>query len=397
MLWFKFARRYMFSPKSHSVINIIASVSVIAVAVPTAAMTILLAMFGGLGNTIADIYSAVDADMELVATRGQTFRCEDIDTEALAAVEGVEHIATYIEQEVMATANGRRTTFVLRGIEESYTQVLPIDSYVARGNTQSIAQGRIVLGYGIASELQAMGLGSEIELYALNRRTLSTLLPLSGISREKVTLGALVLSNSDINASLALADIALVQRLLNHQGRLSGVAIKLRDGADILAAERRIESLVGESFEVRTREEKNASMNAILRMEKSVIALIGVLIALVATFAIVGSVVMLITDKRRDIATLRAMGASHRLVHHIFVGEGVLLTASGCILGLIFGLGFCLGQQRFGWIAMPGASMLDSYPVEISLGDTLLVAAIIVALGVAISHLTVRRTLDKNL
>ena len=345
MLWFKFARRYMFSPKSHSVINIIASVSVIAVAVPTAAMTILLAMFGGLGNTIADIYSAVDADMELVATRGQTFRCEDIDTEALAAVEGVEHIATYIEQEVMATANGRRTTFVLRGIEESYTQVLPIDSYVARGNTQSIAQGRIVLGYGIASELQAMGLGSEIELYALNRRTLSTLLPLSGISREKVTLGALVLSNSDINASLALADIALVQRLLNHQGRLSGVAIKLREGADILAAERRIESLVGEGFEVRTREEKNASMNAILRMEKSVIALIGVLIALVATFAIVGSVVMLITDKRRDIATLRAMGASHRLVHHIFVGEGVLLTASGCILGLIFGLGFCLGQQ----------------------------------------------------
>ena len=106
---------------------------------------------------------------------------------------------------------------------------------------------------------------------------------------------------------------------------------------------------------------------------------------------------MLITDKRRDIATLRAMGASHRLVHHIFVGEGVLLTASGCILGLLFGLGFCLGQQTFGWIAMPGASMLDSYPVEISLGDTLLVAAIIVALGVAISHLTVRRTLDKNL
>lgn len=396
MLWLKFARRYMFSPKSHSVINIIASVSVIAVAVPTAAMTILLAMFGGLENTIADIYSAVDADMELVATRGQTFHCEELDTKEIAAIDGVESLAPYIEQEVVATARGRRTTFVLRGVDEMYDSVLPVGDYIARGEIGSIAEGRIILGYGVAAELASLGLGSEIELFALNRRTLSTLLPISGISREKMAVGGLVLSNTEINSSLALANIERVQRLLNHKERLSGIAIKLSPEANIEEVERAIEELVGTEFEVRTREEKNASMNAILHMEKYVIALIGILIALVATFAIVGSVVMLITEKRRDIATLRAMGASRRLVHLIFVGEGILLTSTGCIAGLILGLGFCLGQQRFGWIAMPGASMLDSYPVDISMGDTLFVAAVIVVLGVVISHLTVRKTLEKQ-
>lgn len=378
-------------------INIIAMVSLVAVAVPTAAMTILLAMFGGLGNTIADIYSAVDADMEIIAARGQTFSLENIDSESLAHINGIEQLAPYIEQEVMATAHGRRTTFVLRGVDSHYCEVLPVDDFIARGSMASIAEGRIVLGYGIASGLASIGLGSEIELYALNRRTLSTLLPLNGISREKISVGGIILSNTDINSTLALADLERVQRLLNHKGRVSGIAVKLSSAAEMMSVERSIEELVGADYEVRTREEKNASMNAILRMEKSVIALIGVLIALVATFAIVGSVVMLITEKRRDISTLRAMGASQKLVHLIFVSEGVLLTTTGCIVGLILGLGFCLGQQHFGWIAMPGTSMLDSYPVDISIGDTLFVAAIIVAMGVAISHLTVRKTLDKQL
>lgn len=397
MLWFKVARRYMFSPKSHSVINIIATVSVIAVAVPTAAMIILLAMFGGLGNTISEIYSAVDADIEVVAARGQTFHSERIAPRAIADIEGIEQLSAYIEQEVVASARGRRTTLLLRGVDSLYCEVLPIEGFVARGTTASISRGDIVLGYGIASTLSTLGLGSEVELLALNRRTLSTLLPLSGISRDRMAVGGIVLSNTEINNSLAIADLGRVQQLLNHKGRLSGIAIKIGDGADIYGVEREIEELLGAEFEVRTREEKNASMNAIIDMERSVIALIGVMIALVATFAIVGSVVMLITDKRRDIATLRAMGASRQVVHHIFVGEGALLTTIGCIAGLIIGLGFCLGQQHFGWIAMPGFSMLDSYPVDISVGDTLFVVAVIVALGVVISHLTVRKTLDKQL
>lgn len=393
MLWFKFARRYMFSPKSHSVINIIAMVSLIAVAVPTAAMVILLSMFGGLGEVIERLYSSVDADIEIIAAHGEIFDEEAVSLDELRSVAGIAEVAPYIEQQVMAASSGRRTTFTLRGIDSCYTAVMPLAAVVERGTVEQVAEDDIVLGYGIAAELGAYGLGSEIELYALNRKQISTLLPMGGISRKKVYLSGIVNANAEIDAELALTEIESLQRLLNHPHRLSGIAVKLRENADIAAVEQEVDRLGGGEVEARTREEKNASLNKILRMERFAIIVIGALIALVATFAIVGSVVMLITEKRRDIATLRAMGASQSLLQRIFTGEGVLLCAIGCINGLVLGIGFCLGQMHYGWIRIPGNSIIESYPVALDMGDIAIVAIVVMLAGGVISHFTVRQVL----
>lgn len=393
MLWFKFARRYMFSPKSHSVINIIAMVSLIAVAVPTAAMVILLSMFGGLGEVIERLYSSVDADIEIIAAHGEIFDEETVSLDELRSVAGIAEVAPYIEQQVMAASSGRRTTFTLRGIDSCYTAVMPLATVVERGTVEQVAEDDIVLGYGIAAELGAYGLGSEIELYALNRKQISTLLPMGGISRKKVYLSGIVNANAEIDAELALTEIESLQRLLNHPHRLSGIAVKLRENADIAAVEQEVDRLGGGEVEARTREEKNASLNKILRMERFAIIVIGALIALVATFAIVGSVVMLITEKRRDIATLRAMGASQSLLQRIFTGEGVLLCAIGCISGLVLGIGFCLGQMHYGWIRIPGNSIIESYPVALDMGDIAIVAIVVMLAGGVISHFTVRQVL----
>lgn len=393
MLWFKFARRYMFSPKSHSVINIIAMVSLIAVAVPTAAMVILLSMFGGLGEVIERLYSSVDADIEIIAAHGEIFDEEAVSLDELRSVAGIAEVAPYIEQQVMAASSGRRTTFTLRGIDSCYTAVMPLAAVVERGTVEQVTEEDIVLGYGIAAELGAYGLGSEIELYALNRKQISTLLPMGGISRKKVYLSGIVNANAEIDAELALTEIESLQRLLNHPHRLSGIAVKLRENADIAAVEQEVERLGGGEVEARTREEKNASLNKILRMERFAIIVIGALIALVATFAIVGSVVMLITEKRRDIATLRAMGASQSLLQRIFTGEGVLLCAIGCISGLVLGIGFCLGQMHYGWIRIPGNSIIESYPVALDMGDIAIVAIVVMLAGGVISHFTVRQVL----
>lgn len=393
MLWFKFARRYMFSPKSHSVINIIAMVSLIAVAVPTAAMVILLSMFGGLGEVIERLYSSVDADIEIIAAHGEIFDEEAVSLDELRSVAGIAEVAPYIEQQVMAASSGRRTTFTLRGIDSCYTAVMPLAAVVERGTVEQVAEEDIVLGYGIAAELGAYGLGSEIELYALNRKQISTLLPMGGISRKKVYLSGIVNANAEIDAELALTEIESLQRLLNHPHRLSGIAVKLSPNADIAAVEQEVDRLGGGEVEARTREEKNASLNKILRMERFAIIVIGALIALVATFAIVGSVVMLITEKRRDIATLRAMGASQSLLQRIFTGEGVLLCAIGCISGLVLGIGFCLGQMHYGWIRIPGNSIIESYPVALDMGDIAIVAIVVMLAGGVISHFTVRQVL----
>lgn len=396
MLWFTFARRYMFSPKSHSVINIIAIISVVAVVVPTAAMVILLSIFGGLGSVIASLYSTVDGDIEVIARRGQTFdHCEAL-IERITALDDVAAAAPYIEQEVMASAGGRRTTLKIRGVDARYEEVIPIADKVERGALDNIFNGDIILGSNLASSLGAYGAGTEIELFALNRKQVSTLLPIGSIARQRYELGGVVHSNAEISSTLALAELESVQQLLHYTGRISGVVVSVTPDADIDATREAIAAIAGEDKEVRTRDQKNASMNTILRMEKYAIMLIGALIALVATFSIVGSVVMLLTDKRRDIATLQAMGAPQRLIERIFVGEGMLLTSTGCIIGIIVGVALSLGQQHFGWIAIPGDSLIESYPVAINGGDIAMVALIVILSGIVISHFTVKYILRKN-
>lgn len=398
MLWSKFARRYMFSPKSHSVINIIVAVSLVAVAVPTAALVVLLAVFNGLNATIEELYSSVDADIEIVASRGQTFPEESIDLDALRAIEGVAAVAPYIEQSVMLAAADRHTATTLRGIDSLYCEVLPIAELVGRGSIEAAAtDGDIVLGYGLAADIGVYNLGSEVALYALNRKQLSTLLPMSGLSKSKAQLGGIIDSNADIDATIALTSIDHLQRLANYGGRLSGIVVGTAEGSDKEAVCRALRLAVGDDFRVRTREEKNASMNAILRMEKVAVLLIGVLIAIVAALSIVGSVVMLLTDKQRDIATLRAMGADRSLVRNIFVGEGILLTLLGTAVGALVGVGLSLGQEYFGWVGMPdGGAIIESYPVELRTGDTLLVVAIFLLIGIVVSRLTVAHTLRKK-
>ena len=397
MLWSKFARRYMFSPKSHSVINIIVAVSLVAVAVPTAALVVLLSVFNGLTATIEQLYSAVDADIEIIAARGQTFSDEALDLEALGATEGVAAVAPFIEQSVMLAARDRHAAVTLRGIDSTYTDVLDIAALVGRGSISAATEGDVVLGYGLASEIGAYSLGAEVEMYALNRKQISTLLPMSGLSKAKAQLGGVIDSNADIDATLALTSIERVQELANYRNRLSGVVVSIADGGNKTAVVEQLREAVGEEFRVRTRGEKNASANAILRMEKVAILLIGVLIAIVAALSIVGSVVMLLTDKRRDIGTLRAMGADSRLIRNIFVGEGILLTILGTIVGTVVGVALSLGQEHFGWVKMPeGGSIIDSYPVELQAVDAIVVAAIFLVIGIVVSRTTVAATLRKK-
>ena len=374
-------------------INIIAMVSMVAVAIPTAAMIILLAMFGGLSRTIETIYSAVDADIEIITNRGQTFSSNAVDIELIRATEGIVAAAPYLEQSVMVATSSRRCTVRLRGVDSTYMEVLPISDFVIRGSVDALSQGNILLGTAASGSLGIPNVNYPVELSALNRKQLSTLLPTGGISRHSCQLGGVVSANAEIDATFAMVDIDIAEKLLNYEDKLSGVAIKVEDREQIEGVKRVLQEIVGKELTVRTREEKSVEMNSLIRLEKFAIILIGTFIAIIAAFAIVGAVVMLITDKRRDISTLRSMGASRGLIHKIFVGEGALLTLVGAAIGTTIGVGFSLGQEHFRWIKIPGNMVFESYPIELTVADTLLVLGIVIVAGLSISHLTVRARL----
>ena len=304
-------------------------------------------------------------------------------------MEGIKHCAPYLEQSIVATTAQHRTTLTLRGIDSTYHSVLPVSDFVRRGSVYNLTPGKVVLGTAAAYTLGAQSVGYPLELYALNRRQLSSLLPTSGFSRKKAEVAAVVSINSEIDAELALAELSFTQSLLNYPDRISGIAIKLDEGHNTEAVQQSLRAKFGEGFTIRTRDEKNASMNALIRLERFAIILIGSFIAIVAAFSIVGAVIMLITEKRRDIATLRSMGGDERLIRNIFVGEGVLLTLTGCLIGLGIGIGFSLGQDHFGWVKIPGNMIFESYPVELTAGDVAMVAAVVLLAGWIISRLTV--------
>ena len=190
-------------------------------------------------------------------------------------------------------------------------------------------------------------------------------------------------------------ELSRTQKLLNYEGRITNIAIRIDPKADSERIREEVEHIVGDNYAVRTREQNNASMNEIMELEKVAITLIGCFIALIAAFSIVGSVVMLITEKRRDIATLRSMGANDSLVRRIFVGEGMLLTISGTLLGVALGVIFSLIQLHYGIIKIEGNMVIESYPIAINPVDIIIVALIMVATGWLISQLTVRATLKR--
>lgn len=402
MLWSKFARRYLLSRKSHSVINLIASISVVSVAVPVAAMVVLLSIFNGLGQTVEQMYSAFDADMTAAPARGQTFELAAVDFGELERIDGVVAVTAYLEQMAMASVGGRRATLVLRGVDSTYTAVAPVDDYVVRGEWRTLGAWRddgssreelIVAGYGLAAELGMPQLDSEIELYAVNRRQFSSLVPMSGVGRRRAMLSGIYMVNADLDKGFAMCDLGLAQELFNYPGRASHIAFSTDPRRDGESIRRDLQRALGEEFEVRTRDEKNVSLVRIMTYEKRTIFIIAFMVTLVAAFAVVGAVVMLLTDKRRDIATLRSMGAEWGLIRRIFVGEGVLMTVIGGVAGMAIGLALCWAQSRFDLITIPGGSPVGSYPVSVVAADMVVIAVAVVAVGYAVSSLTVRSVL----
>ena len=392
MLARRFALRYLFSTKSRSVINLIAVFSIVAVAVPVAAMVILLSVFNGFEQLIRLNGTAFDADLRLTPRTGVTFAVEQIDTAALRAIEGVESLSLVVEQSIMVAHNGRQAMTTLRGVEEDYRATLPLEEIVTSG------ESRLTLGdynYLIIGNTMAYRLGirtlldAEIELYALRRGSFSSLLPMSGYTRREVEVGGIFEVDLATEEGYILAPMRIAEELLDYEGRRSALLIKCTKGAEE-RVKRTIRECVGEEFRVEGREELNASMYRIIRYEKWGIFLIALMVLVVASFSVVGALSMLVIEKQQERRTLRALGANKRLIRSIFCHEGYLICLVGGTIGMVVGIALTLLQQQFGLIEIPADSFLvKSYPVALEWGDLLLIAATFIPVGWVLVQLTV--------
>ena len=389
-----FARRYFFSPHSRSVVNLISGVSVAAVAMPVAAMIILLSVFNGFESLVRSMYSLFDADLTITPRTGRTFEAAALDTAALRRLPGVEGLAFQLEQSVLLEAGDRQATTTLRGVDEGYATLFPLDGAIVAGSGSTGAgdAGRLIMGQSMAWALGIHALaGADVAVYAVRRGSFSTLLPLDNYTRRTAPVGGIYLLDLDSERTYVLSSLRLAQDLFGYPDRASSLLLRVAPGSDAREVRRAVSAAVGEEFTVRTRDELRASYYRIMTYEKWGIFFIALLVLLVASFSVVGALSMLIVEKRDDITTLRALGADTGFVRAVFRTEGYLICTLGGAIGLLLGVGLSLVQQHFGLIEIPAETFLTkSYPVEFRLADLFAVVAAFSAIAVFLSHVTVR-------
>lgn len=393
------AGRYLRSRKSHSVINIISGVSIAAMATPVAAMVILLSVFNGLEGMVRTLYRAVDADITIRAAEGTVFDAAAVDTAAIRAAEGVETLSLVLEQGAMAEVGDRRTIVRLRGVERTYEDVVPVAQTIYGGTfAVGVDDSRsVVLGHRTVQELgmSRQAAGDMVTLYAINRTRFSSLLPVGGYTRRTLPVAGFY-SIDDENGDVAYVSLDVAQDMFNYEGRASAVAVKLAAGADADAVAERLQRIAGEGMEVLTRERSN-SIYRLMALEKWGVFAVALIVLVVASLTVVGTIVMIMIDKRDDAATLRMMGANRATVRDIFVGEGHLLAGVSLVLGVAAGVGLTLLQQTVGLVRLQTATlMVDIYPVELHAADVLLTAAAYIVVAHVVTRLTVGAMLKDN-
>ena len=398
MQW-RFAIKYLTSRKSHSVINIIATVSMLAVVVPVAAMVILLSVFNGIESLVRDLYKVVDADIEIVS-EGGIDASDNALCERVEAIDGVEVSSFIVERQAMLTYRDNRVAVVLRGVDENYRRVVPIESYTSVGNAdvQLGEIDRLMLGEGVVYELGMYALmAGDVEVYALSGGSIGSVLPTVAMSRERLDVCGIFTVDQQHTSSMALTTLRAASRIFNRE-RADKLLVKVTDGASHKVVAQLLRAELGEEYTVTLREEKNKSFYAIMRYEKWAIFFVSLLVLIVAALSIIGTVVILIIEKRDEQKTLLSIGADRNFIRGVFVREGLLISGIGGVAGLVIGVVVVLVQYYFGIVKMPagGNFLIENYPVELQLADLVAILVVFVAVALSVSVVATSTMIKKE-
>ncbi len=387
MQW-RFALKYLTSRKSHSVINIIATVSLFAVVVPVAAMVILLSVFNGFESLVRDLYKVIDADIEV--TSEHSISTSDVALrQKIEGVEGIKALSFVVERQALLSYRDNRVAVQLRGVDEGYKEVVPIERYTSLGNceVQLGELDRLMLGEGVAYELGMFSMAAgDVEVYSLGGGHIGSFMPTFALHSEKLDVCGTLVIDQQHASSFALTSLRAANRIFGTEERADKALVKVAEDVSHRKVADELQRALGEEYKVVLREDKNESFYAIMRYEKWAIFFVSVLVLVVASLSIIGTVIMLVIEKQDERSTLRSMGADNGFIRGIFVREGLLIAGVGGAIGLLLGVAITLAQQHYGFVKMPNSSFLvENYPVELQATDLFVIFAVFVAVALAVS------------
>lgn len=391
------ARRYLFSRKKQNAINIISGISMVGVAIGTTALIVILSVFNGIDLLLQQNTDNLTPDLVISPTKGKFV---EFDTLYYTEINRMNEIAYYhpvVEENALLKYGDNLKPVTLKGIGQEYEKHVDFNRNMIEGEFQLKSGDSFlgVIGYGVAHEL---GIGlkflTPLKFYYPNKKSTSSLQ--AALNTEYLFPSGFFSSQQELDSKMVLTDIDFARRLFGIGNQISKVEVKLKAGTDTENVKKKLQSLVGQNFKVEDKYELNRSFYAMMKSEKLAVFMVLLFILLIASFNIIGSISMLILDKKEDLGVFKALGMNIRRIVTLFKTEGILITTSGALVGLLIGVTVCLLQEKYGFIKLgDGSYVIEAYPVKLVWKDIVLIMGTVLLIGYMASYFPVKYLVNK--
>ena len=380
------ARRYFIAKKSTNAITVISWISVLAIAVGTSALIIILSGMNGLTGLVQTLYNSFNPDVKITAVSGKVFTADDKLLARLKNIPGIAFVSKTLDDNMLLKYNDQLQITHIKGVDENFVAVTRFDTLVVEGTfiSRQKNEQQLVLGKGVAYRL-GVGLNNTftpVNVFCPKRGTTSSINPEDAFNEEKCYPSGFFSINDDFDFTYGLMNYELARDLLQYPvNSVTALEIALEPNADANRVKKEIQKIGGGRFQVKNKYEQNDLLFKTLQTEKLWTFIILAFVLLIATFNIIGALTMLIIEKKKDVQTLSAMGADVTLIRKIFMAEGLMIIFIGSSIGILLGYLLCVLQQHYGFVTFEEGYIVDAYPIEVRFSDFVLIMTTVLCAG----------------
>ena len=388
---FFIARRYLFSKKSTHAINVISAISVVGVAVATMALVVTLSVFNGFHDMVASFFTAFDPQLKVTPVMGKTAAADDPILTQIKQLPQVDVATETVEDQALVIYHGRQAMVTIKGVEDNFDQLTHIKEILVGDGEFELHAADMFYGIPGIRLAEALGTGyayqEPLKVYAPRREgQLNMANPMDGLVEDELYSPGVLFEvlQAKYDKNYLLTSIDFTRRIFEQQGMVSALELRLKPGSDFESVKKDIKKIAGDKYYVKDRFEQQDDTFKIMKIEKLMAYIFLTFILMIACFNIIGSLSMLIIDKKDDVVTLRNLGASDKQIVHIFLFEGRLISAIGAILGIALGLLLCWAQQTYGLVKLGSSSasfVVNAYPVSVHPEDVILIFITVLVVG----------------
>jgi len=384
---FYIARRYLVAKKSHNAINIISFISVIGVTVGTMALIVILSVFNGFDELVRSLINSFNPDLKIVLVEGKAFQQDSATLQQLRDLPGVYDLSVIFEDKALVRYDEQQTIAVVKGVDDHYINITGLDSMIVEGQftLQRNNEPFALIGRGIRIYLNVMLLSPrQISLYVPRRTADISVDPSRALNRKYLSVGGVFSVEQDFDLRYILVPVDFARDLFGYaKDEMNLIEIKLKKDAHLSSVQEKVSEIMGSKYSVLNRYQQNEVFYKTMQAEKWAIFLILFFILVVASFNVIGTLTMLMLEKKKDITTLSNLGADNGVLKRIFLFEGWMISASGAIIGTLLGLFICWLQVHFELIKLQGSGsfIIDAYPVVVKTSDVLITIVAVTIIG----------------